>query len=165
MVFFLGILAKISLILASFMALVSSPNAISSESICPTVSDLGNTLSNPVNTLSAKRAAILLTNPECVSDSCTMIFFLNILVAMITGSATYPPLQNTTSILYSRNRNIDCTRPNKKEKKSLMFMICAINGVSLRYFPEKIVTKWLVYHLADNLSLVFFSKLFLPPNR
>ncbi|MBU1757970.1 hypothetical protein KKG31_02125 [Patescibacteria group bacterium] len=48
----------------------------------------------------AKRAAILFTNPERVSDSCTIIFFLNIHQAITIGKATYHPLQKTTSMSY-----------------------------------------------------------------
>ena len=132
--------------------------------ICPTVLALARTWSNPVNTLSVRRLAILFTNPGCVSDSWTIIFLWSNAAAKITGKATKPPLQKTTSISYLINRKKAWRNPAPNKNMSRIFLSLEDRLVSLRYLPDKIVTN-VVGTTFSRLLQIVSSKLPLDPNR
>lgn len=144
---------------------VFSSTRISSDMICPTVLDLGKTSSKPVNTLSAKRLAILLTNPGWVSDSWTMIFLWTNAAANTTGKATYPHLQNTTSTRYRKSRKSDWKKPAIKRKISRIFLYLDIRSVSLRYLPDKMGMNVNRGIFAEIASYTWYSRLFADPNQ
>jgi len=71
----------------------------SSASICPTTISLpGKTHANHVNIVVAKREHIRFARPGFVSDSWRIIGLRRSHAAITTGSETYHPLENTTSI-------------------------------------------------------------------
>lgn len=138
---------------------------ISSERICPIFFASGNTLSNHTNTLLAKREAILFTNPACVSDSWTIIFFCRRAAANTTGKATYPHLHKTTSTRYNNIYPNDWKKPITKRKMSRRFFSLDCQMVSLRYFPDMIGKKITSGVVSLNWAATWLSRLFADQNR
>ena len=110
--------------------------SISDPSNCPTTCVCGSTSGKAEKLCVPRRQEIRLTSPALVSDSWVTIGIWSIHAAITTGSATYPHLQNTTSMSLVYSDSIAPIIHRANIPRSTRFWSISRRFAFLRYFPD-----------------------------